>query len=174
MKKTLAVVLLSVFCAVPAFADMQHKDALKGTQKCECHEHDMQMCDMHGMHKRGDMLGMFLRHADKLGLSPDQVAKLKSIHTGMEKKRIQLDADLKIARIDLRQIMEVKDFDLDKADAQVQKISDIQKNKRLEMVKSIKEVRSVLTDDQFKKMHEMMHRMWEGKKHGMPEHKEHH
>ena len=53
--------------------------------------------------------------------------------------------------------MEVKDFDLEKASAQVKKIEDIRTAQHLEMLKSMKDVRSILTDEQFKKMKEMMH-----------------
>jgi Spy/CpxP family protein refolding chaperone len=173
MKKTLTVLLLTLVCAVPAFADMQGKGMKEHGQaraKCECGEHGMKGCDLH----KRDMLGMLIRHADKLGLKSDQVAKLKTIHTGMQKKMVALDADKKIARLEMKEILEVKDFDLDKANAQVQKISDIEKNKHLEMLKSMKEVRSILTDDQFKKLQEMKHRMWEGKgKYGHKEHTEH-
>ena len=66
-------------------------------------------------------------------------------------------ADLKIAEIDMMAIMEVKDFDLEKAIDQVKKISDIKLTHHLEMLKSMKEVHAILTDEQFKKMKKMMH-----------------
>jgi Spy/CpxP family protein refolding chaperone len=58
--------------------------------------------------------------------------------------------------------MEVKDFDLEKASAQVKKIEDIRTAQHLEMLKSMKDVRSILTDEQFKKMKQMMHMKIEG------------
>jgi Spy/CpxP family protein refolding chaperone len=146
------------------------KDHGQGHATCDCGEHRMKGCDLH----KRDMLGMLIKHADKLGLKPDQVAKLKTIHTGVQKKMVALDADKKIARLELRETLEVKDFDLNKANAQVQKISEIEKNEHLEMLKTKKEVRSILTDDQFKKLQDMKHRMWEGKgRHGHKEHMEH-
>ena len=60
--------------------------------------------------------------------------------------------------------MDVKDFDLEKADAAAHKIADLKKDQRLEMFKSIKDVRSILTDEQFKKVQELKHRIWAGKK----------
>lgn len=159
MKRILSALLLTVVFAVPAFAKMPDKE-MKDHQKCECHEW---MAKGH-MHKRGDMLGMLIKHADKLGLSGDQVAKLKDIHRGMEKKKIRFEADMKLARLDLKEIMEVKDFDLEKANAAVQKMSDMKRDQHLEMLKSIKEVRGILTDEQFKKIKEMKHHMCEGKK----------
>jgi len=52
--------------------------------------------------------------------------------------------------------MEVKDFDLEKASAAGKKIADINAAHHLEMLKSMKEVRTILTDEQFEKMRKMM------------------
>jgi len=112
----------------------------------------------------GGMMGMCLKNADKLGLTDDQVNKITPIHREMQKKMIRAKADLEIARIELKEIMAVKDFDLEKAGAQVRKIEDIRTNKHLEMLKSMKEVRSILTDEQFKKMKKMMPMMMEPKR----------
>ena len=54
------------------------------------------------------------------------------------------------------EIMDVKDFDLGKASAAAKKIADINTAHHLEMSNSMKEVRTILTDDQFKKMKKMM------------------
>ena len=58
--------------------------------------------------------------------------------------------------IELMEIMEVKDFDLEKATAGVKKIEGIKTAHHLEMFKAMKEMRAVLTDEQFKKMKKMM------------------
>ena len=60
--------------------------------------------------------------------------------------------------------MEVKDFNLEKADDAAKKISGIETSKHLEMLKTLKEVRSILTDEQFKKIKEMKSKMMEGAK----------
>ena len=54
------------------------------------------------------------------------------------------------------EIMEVKDFDLEKAGSAVKKIADIKTAHHLEMLKAMKEMRTILTDEQFKKMKKMM------------------
>ena len=161
MKRILTALMLTVVFAVPAFADMNGKEM----KECACHEQKMGMPDMHrGMHKKGDMLGMLIKHADKVGLTDDQVVKLKAIHRTMEKKEIRAEAEKKITKIDLMEIMEVKDFNLEKADAAAKKISGIETSKHLEMLKTLKEVRSILTDEQFKKIKEMKSKMMEGAK----------
>lgn len=149
MKTVLSLVVMVLF-AVPAFAqmmDMPMKDHRDG------HGH---MMEMGSMDKMDNMTGMCLEHADKLGMTDDQIAKLKPLHTGMQKKQVRFKADLKIAELELKEIMEVKDFDLDKATAAVKKISEIKTNHHLEMLQAMKEVRTQLSDDQFKKMKKMI------------------
>jgi hypothetical protein len=52
--------------------------------------------------------------------------------------------------------MEVKDFDLDKATIAVNKIGNMKTARHLEMLKAMKDMRAMLTDEQFKNMHQMM------------------
>ena len=155
MKKVLLTVCLAVVFATPAFSQMKH-------MPMEEHGH----CDMCNKDKpgeeMGDMMHKCLEHADMLGLTEEQINKIKPIHREMQKKQARSTADLKIAMIEMMKIMEVKDFDLDKATAQVKKIADIKIAQHLEMLKSMKEVHSILTDEQFKKMKKMMHMKMEG------------
>jgi Spy/CpxP family protein refolding chaperone len=91
-----------------------------------------------------------------MGLTDDQIMKMKPLHSEMQKKHARFKADLKIAEIELREIMEVKDFDLEKAGSAVMKIAEIKKAHHLEMLKAMKEMRTILTDEQFTKMKKMM------------------
>jgi Spy/CpxP family protein refolding chaperone len=111
---------------------------------------------MMGMDNMGDHMGMCLDNADKIGLSEEQISKLTPLHREMKKSQIKFKADLQIAEMEHMEIMEVKDFDLEKANASVRKIGDMKTAHHLEMLKSMKEVRNILTDDQFKKMKKMM------------------
>lgn len=113
----------------------------------------MGMGPMDGM---GDMMGTCLANAGKMGLSDDQLAKLKPLHNEMQKKQARFKADLKIAELELMEIMEVKDFDLEKAIAASKKIEEIKTAHHLEMLKHMKDVRASLTDEQFSKMKKMM------------------
>ncbi len=158
MKKVLIALLLTGLFAAPAFPQMKDMD-MSGHR--EGHEQKMEMGSMDRM---GDMMGMCLQHAEKLGLSDEQIDKMTPLHRAMQKKQAQFKADLKIAEIDLKEIMEVKDFNLDLAIGAVQKIAQIQSAHHVEMLKSMKEVRTILTDEQFKKMKKMMPMMKAGKK----------
>jgi len=148
-----ALALLALSVPVPAFAEM------KGMSM---HEHRgehgrmMEKCDMDKMDdKMDDMMGMCCKHADKLGLTDEQSMKMKPLHSEMQKKQARFKADVKIAEIDLKDIMDVKDFDLERARAAVKKIADIKTAHQLEMLSAMKEMRTILTDEQFKKMKKM-------------------
>jgi Spy/CpxP family protein refolding chaperone len=164
MKKVLLMVCLAAVFATPAFSQM--KD-MPMEHKGPGHMETCSMCNMGGHGEgMGDMMGTCLDHADKLGLSEDQMSKIKPIHRELQKKMIRFDADIKIAQIEMKEIMGIKDFDLEKATAQVKKIEDLKTAQHIEMLKSMKEVRSILTDEQFKKMQKMMHmKMEEAKPH---------
>jgi Spy/CpxP family protein refolding chaperone len=114
------------------------------------------MMAMGDMDRMGEMMGMCLENADRIGLTEEQVAKMKPGHNEMQKKQARFKADLKIAEIDLKEIMEVKDFDIEKANAAVRKIGDLKTAHHLEILKTMKEMRGILTDEQFKKMKKMM------------------
>ena len=146
MRKLALSLLLTVVFAVPAFSQMTEMP-VKGHG---------QMMEMGNMDKMGDMAGMCIEHADMLGLTDDQITKMKPIHREMQKKQARFKADLKIAEIELMEIMDVKDFDLEKASAAVKKIAEIKTAHQLEMLKAMKEMRTILTDEQFKKMKKIM------------------
>jgi Spy/CpxP family protein refolding chaperone len=145
-----AVALLAFSLPMPAFSQM------KDMSMKEHREGHGQMMEKGTMDKMGDMMGMCIEHADMMGLTDDQILKMKPLHTEMQKKQARFKADQKIAEIELMEIMEVKDFDLEKASSAVRKIADIKTAHRLEMLNAMKEMRTILTDEQFKKMKKMM------------------
>jgi len=148
MKKVLLSLLLIVVFAVPAFSEMNDMP-MKGHGEGHGQMMERGNMDMMG----GDM--MFMEHANKMGLTDDQMAKMKPLHSEMQKKQIRSKADLKIAEIELMEIMEVKDFDLDRATSAVKKIEDIKTAQHLGMLRAMKDMRAILTDEQFKNMQKM-------------------
>jgi len=145
-----AVALLALTTAVPAFSQMTDMPMM------EHRAGHGPMMGMGHMDKMGDMMGMCMEHAEMLGLTDDQLTKMKPVHSEMQKKQAQHEADLKIAEIELIEVMEVKDFDLEKASSAVKKIEGLKTAHKLEMLKAMKKVRASLSDEQFKKMKKMM------------------
>lgn len=153
MKKIALSVLLSVVCAVSAFAQMPDMPMREHHGE---HGEMMAMGLMDKMDMMGDMAKMCVEHAGELGLSEDQILKMKPGHIEMQKKQVMFVADLKIAQIELAEIMDVKDFDLEKATVAVNRIAEIKRVHNLEMLTAMKEMRTILTEEQFKKIKKMM------------------
>ena len=122
------------------------------------------MMESGSMDRMGEMMGRCLEHAEELGLTEDQVKKLTPLHREMKKMLIRFNADLKLAEMEHMEIMGVKDFDLDKAIAGDKRIAGLKTAHHAEMLKLMKQVRGILTEEQFKKMKEMTPMMMKGKK----------
>ncbi|MHB8120770.1 MAG: Spy/CpxP family protein refolding chaperone [Desulfuromonadaceae bacterium] len=146
MKKILLSLLLTIVFALPAFSEMTDM-SMKGHG---------QMIEKGYMDKMGDTMGMCLGHSDTIGLTDEQLMKMRPLHLEMLKEHARFSADLKIAEIELMEIMDVKDFDLDKASAAVKKVGEVKTAHHLKMLQAMKEMRTILTDEQFKKMKMMM------------------
>jgi len=144
---TAAIALLVIGMPVPAFSQMMDMPMK---------EHGEGHGQMMEMDKMDDMMGMCMEHADEIGLTDDQIMKMKPVHNEMQKKQARFKADLKIAEIELREIMEVRDFDLEKAGSGVKRIEGIRTDHHLAMIRAMKEIRTLLTDEQFNKMKKMM------------------
>jgi len=150
MKKIVFALLLVAVVTTPALSKMMDtpmRDNPKG---------QAQMMGMGCMNGMGDMMDRCLMNMGEMGLTDAQIKKITPIHREMQKKQARFGADLKIAEIELQEILDVKDFDLEKATVAVKKIADIKTASHLEMLKSMKEVRAILTDEQFNKMRKMM------------------
>ena len=155
MKRLLFALLLTATFTVPAFAQMKDKPS----KDCNLHqEHGMSHGDMSHMDMMGGMMGMCIKNADKIGLSEEQKKKVTPLHNEMQKKQIRFQADLKIAQLEMKDIMEPKDFDIEKAKAAVKKTEDIKSAHHLEMLKAMKEVRSIFTEEQYQKLRTLMHK----------------
>ncbi len=158
MNRIVFSLLLSLVFTVPAFSQMTDRFMM------ETREGYGQRMAMGPMDRMGNMMGLCIEQADKMGLTEDQIMKMRPLRNEMQKKQARFMADLKIAEIELMEIMEVKDFDLEKAGLAVKKIAEIKTAHQLEMVKAMKEMRAILTDEQFKKMKQMMPMKTGGKK----------
>jgi len=83
-------------------------------------------------------MGMCIEHADMMGLTDDQIMKMKPIHREMQKKQARFKADLKIAEIELMEIMDVKDLTWRRPALRWKKIAEIKTAHQMEMLKAWK------------------------------------
>jgi len=141
----LMVVFLSLSMIVPVFSQM----------KGPITEYKEENRRIIGMDNMGDIAAIFIEHADEMGLTDDQILKMEPVQSEMRKKYAQFKVNLKIAETELIETMDVKYFDLKNADSAVIKISEIKIAHRLEMLKAMKEIWAILTDEQFNKIKKM-------------------
>lgn len=122
----------------------------------------------------GHLIRHLLKHEKDIGLTADQVAKLKEMQLNLDKTRIKMEADIQIAERELKSLVEDEKSDLGAIEAKLKQSEDQQIALRLASIKARREVLGLLTPEQRAKEkaeHEkMMERHKEmGKGHGSPQ-----
>lgn len=138
----LILVLFIMGVAVVSYADEKkagdmphHKPAY--SQGCEGGQHHMFMFK-------------------KLGLNDQQKAAIRAIHFRTMKEMVQKKADIKVAKIELREILTKDPVDMAAAEAAVKKIENLRAEKTMMHIKAMEEIKSNLNADQKKQFTEMM------------------
>ena len=99
----------------------------------------------------GHALHRLLRHQKDLGLSQEQRAKIKAIATDYTKSRIREEADLKLAEVDVRTLVQNEKADLAAIETAMKKSENTRTTLRLEGVKALRAATAVLTSEQVEK-----------------------
>ncbi len=105
----------------------------------------------HGM-RRMRHLGMM---KEALGLTDDQVVKIKDIHTEARKTGIKVRAGIRVARIEMRQLMRAEKVDRASLDRKIKEISALRKKMMRHRVDTRLKVHAVFTPGQRKKARAM-------------------
>ena len=114
-----------------------------------------------GSRGRGDTVK---RIAEKLELTDEQVAKIKSILTEARKKSIGLRADVRVAGIELREMVSGETVDKAQVGAKVDEIAKIGGDLLRARTDAALAVREVLTPEQVAKADGMLKRLLQGRK----------
>lgn len=116
-----------------------------------CESLDPSMKEIGAVHERVADIGNNDSMGDMMGLADDQAIKMKLLQSEMKKNLVRASADLKSAETELAEIMKVKDFDLEKANPAVTRIAEIKKAYYLETIKTIRDMRILVSEEQFRK-----------------------
>ncbi len=100
--------------------------------------------------KRGECAGVYLKQADELNLSEEQVGKLKDIHNNCKKIKIQKKAEIAVLELDIDSLLDEANPDQAKLDSAVDKIGKIKTDLMKECLKASVQARKVLTPEQYK------------------------
>jgi len=103
--------------------------------------------DMGMMGKRMEHM-FFLDRAEELGLSADQVGKLKTIHMECRRDNIRNAAEAKIARLELADLLYGDNWTLKDVETMVRKVQKLEGDIQVRHLQAISDARKVLTANQ--------------------------
>jgi Spy/CpxP family protein refolding chaperone len=96
----------------------------------------------------GHLIRHLLKHEKDIGLTADQVAKLKDVQLNLDKARIKAEADIQIAERELKALTDDEKSDLGAIEAKLKQSEDMQVGLRLTSIKTKREVLGLLTPEQ--------------------------
>ncbi len=166
MRKSLfSMVLGVIFTAALALnANAQMCDCCKGggggMQGCMMGGMEHEGMGMGGMHGGGMMMDddhPMWKHLMNLGLDDKQKDALRALRSRTMKEMARKRADMQIAGIELRDLLDKDPVDMKAVEAAAKKKESLKTEMFLAHIKAREEMKSILTADQRKKLKEMMH-----------------
>ena len=111
----------------------------------------------------GHLFRHLLKHQKEIGLSPEQVTKLKGLQMEFTRTRIHAEADINVAEAELAALAEDDKADLAALETKVKQSEALRSGLRMAVIKAKRDALAVLTPEQREKQkveHEkMMHDM---------------
>lgn len=96
----------------------------------------------------GHLIRHLLKHEKDIGLTAEQVAKLKDIQLNLDKTRIKAEADIQVAERELKALTDDEKSDLGAIEAKLKQSEDMQVGLRLTSIKTKRDVLGLLTPEQ--------------------------
>ena len=114
----------------------------------------------HGHGKRHDAAN-FIRHAlmakEDLGITDQQETRLRAIKIAFKKERITRQAEVDLAKVDLKALLHDDSSTMAQIEAAVKQVYTLKAEKRVASIKAKREAKAILTPEQRKQM-KAMHR----------------
>ena len=102
------------------------------------------------MHQRMDH-ELFLDRVESLELTPDQVARLKTIRADCRKENIRTAAEVQIVRLDLKDLLNEADWTLETTEPLIRQIQTLEGDMLVRHLQAITGARKVLSAEQLQK-----------------------
>jgi Spy/CpxP family protein refolding chaperone len=96
----------------------------------------------------GQLIRHLLKHEKDLGLTAEQVTKLKDMQLNLDKTRIKSEADIQVAERELKSLTEEEKSDLGAIEAKLKQSADLQVALRMVSIKARRDVYALLTPEQ--------------------------
>lgn len=98
------------------------------------------------------LITLMLRFRDELGLSPEQVQALERLRADFQRQAIRGGADLRIAELELANLLNSDQADLAQVEARVREIERLRAELRLARIRTIEQGKAQLTPEQRAKL----------------------
>ena len=136
-------------CLTPGAAPARHLGKISGMSGMMAMDHGM--TGMHpGIHQRMEH-ELFLDRVDALDLDAEQVAQLKAIRSDCRKENIRKAADVKIARLELQDLLNETDWSLKTAEPLIRQIETLEGDMLVRHLQAVSDARKVLTAEQLQR-----------------------
>jgi Spy/CpxP family protein refolding chaperone len=99
----------------------------------------------------GHLIRHLLKHEKDIGLTAEQVAKLKEVQLNLDRIRIKTEADIKIAERELKALTDDEKSDFGAIETKLKQSKDLQVGLRMASIKMRRDVMAVLTPEQREK-----------------------
>ena len=96
----------------------------------------------------GHLIRHLLKHEQDIGLTAEQVTKLKEMQLNLDKVRIKTEADIQVAERELKALTEEEKSDLGTIEAKLKQSGDLQVGLRMTSIKARRDVYALLTPEQ--------------------------
>ena len=96
----------------------------------------------------GHLIRHLLKHEQDIGLTAEQVTKLKDMQLNLDKVRIKTEADIQVAERELKALTEDEKLDLGAIEAKLKQSGDLQVGLRMTSIKARRDVYALLTPEQ--------------------------
>lgn len=139
------IAMLALF-AQPSLADPEHGYAHAPGSSHGCCE------EMTGHHAHAaDHLRHLLKHQQEIGLTEEQVKKLKAVELDYDRVRIKADAEIRVAERELLALVEDEKTDLSALEDKVKQSEMFEVGLRMSAFKARRDALAVLTPEQREK-----------------------
>ncbi len=98
------------------------------------------------------LISIMLQLRQQLGLSAEQVSKLRAMRSEFEKEAIRVGAEIRVIEVDLDDLLEQEKVDLGKVEAAIRKEETLRGNLRISRIKTIESSKALITVEQRDKL----------------------
>jgi periplasmic protein CpxP/Spy len=96
----------------------------------------------------GHLIRHLLKHEQEIGLTSEQVTKLKDMQLNLDKFRIKVEADIQVAERELKALMEDEKLNMGAIEGKLKQSGDLQVGLRMASIMARQNVYAILTPEQ--------------------------